>query len=213
MHVSGLGSKDRMIQNAIHLQYMWILKTMTTTFLMKMVVIIQSHNTTWGILHVFPTLYLIKMIIQSRNTTWGILHVFPTFLPKELSGRDPFSGLHKHIIILCILDINHLTTLQAYHFATVLTAESHLPHSHNNPHLWTNLSVMHTSEPACVNLKMLSMKSSTSWPSSSRKYSATVSPVKATRARAPGGSVIWPYTSDTWTKEDPNTGLHLQHTM
>src|SRR5437762_2962184 len=29
-----------------------------------------------------------------------------------------------------------------------------------------------TSEPACVNRKMLSMKSRTSWPSSSRKYSA-----------------------------------------
>ena len=34
-----------------------------------------------------------------------------------------------------------------------------------------------------------------SWPSSSRKYSATVRPVKATRARAPGGSFIWPYTN------------------
>merc|ERR1719247_2587245 len=39
------------------------------------------------------------------------------------------------------------------------------------------------------------MKSSTSCPSSSRKYSATVSPVRPTRARAPGGSFIWPYTS------------------
>ncbi|KAH1018105.1 hypothetical protein HUJ05_005922 [Dendroctonus ponderosae] len=44
---------------------------------------------------------------------------------------------------------------------------------------------------------MLSMKSSTSCPSWSRKYSATVSPVKATRARAPGGSFICPYTSAT----------------
>merc|ERR1719458_1586186 len=34
------------------------------------------------------------------------------------------------------------------------------------------------------------MKSSTSWPSWSRKYSATVRPVRATRARAPGGSLI-----------------------
>ncbi len=32
-------------------------------------------------------------------------------------------------------------------------------------------------------------------PSSSRKYSATVRPVSATRARAPGGSVIWPKMS------------------
>ena len=43
--------------------------------------------------------------------------------------------------------------------------------------------------------KMLSMKSSTSLPSSSRKYSATVSAESPTRARAPGGSFIWPYTS------------------
>merc|ERR1719427_2562961 len=41
------------------------------------------------------------------------------------------------------------------------------------------------------------MKSSTSWPSWSRKYSATVSPVRATRARAPGGSFICPYTRAT----------------
>merc|ERR1719309_255680 len=49
----------------------------------------------------------------------------------------------------------------------------------------------------CVNLKMLSMKRSTSCPSWSRKYSATVSPVRATRARAPGGSFICPYTRAT----------------
>ncbi len=60
-----------------------------------------------------------------------------------------------------------------------------------------NLS-QHTSDPACVKRKMLSMKSSTSCPSTSRKYSATVSPVRATRARAPGGSFICPYTRDTW---------------
>merc|ERR1719350_2453074 len=41
------------------------------------------------------------------------------------------------------------------------------------------------------------MKSSTSWPSWSRKYSATVRPVRATRARAPGGSFICPYTRAT----------------
>ena len=52
-----------------------------------------------------------------------------------------------------------------------------------------------TSAPACVKRKMLSTKRSTSWPSTSRKYSATVSAVSATRARAPGGSFIWPYTS------------------
>jgi hypothetical protein len=42
---------------------------------------------------------------------------------------------------------------------------------------------------------MLSTKSSTSFPSSSRKYSATVKPVKPTLARAPGGSFIYPYTN------------------
>ena len=52
-----------------------------------------------------------------------------------------------------------------------------------------------TSEPACTKRKMLSMKSSTSWPPSSRKYSAIVRPDKATRRRAPGGSFIWPNTS------------------
>src|SRR5947208_1389192 len=44
-----------------------------------------------------------------------------------------------------------------------------------------------TSEPACVKRKMLSTKRRTSWPSASRKYSATVSAERATRARAPGG--------------------------
>ena len=39
------------------------------------------------------------------------------------------------------------------------------------------------------------MKSSTSWPSSSRKYSAIVRPDSATRMRAPGGSFICPKTS------------------
>ncbi len=42
--------------------------------------------------------------------------------------------------------------------------------------------------------KMLSMNSSTSWPCSSRKYSAIVTPVRPTRRRAPGGSFIWPNT-------------------
>src|ERR1700748_743550 len=41
---------------------------------------------------------------------------------------------------------------------------------------------------------MLSMNSSTSLPSWSRKYSAWARPVRATRARAPGGSVLWPET-------------------
>src|SRR3982074_724995 len=50
-----------------------------------------------------------------------------------------------------------------------------------------------TSEPACVKRKMLSTKNSTSWPWS-RKCSATVRPDRPTRARAPGGSFICPYT-------------------
>ncbi len=53
-----------------------------------------------------------------------------------------------------------------------------------------------TSEPAWVNRKMLSMKMMRSRPSSSRKYSAIVRPVRATRRRAPGGSFIWPNTID-----------------
>src|SRR5918999_138652 len=52
-----------------------------------------------------------------------------------------------------------------------------------------------TSEPACTKRKMLSMKSSTSCPPSSRKYSAIVRPESPTRMRAPGGSFIWPKTS------------------
>ena len=51
-----------------------------------------------------------------------------------------------------------------------------------------------TSEPAWVNRKMLSMNSSTSWFSTSRKCSAMVRPDRATRRRAPGGSFIWPNT-------------------
>src|ERR1700745_2714744 len=41
-----------------------------------------------------------------------------------------------------------------------------------------------TSDPACVKRKMLSMNSSVSAPSLSRKYSATVRPGRATRRRA-----------------------------
>ncbi len=52
-----------------------------------------------------------------------------------------------------------------------------------------------TSLPAWANRKMLSMNRSTSFPSSSRKYSAIVTPDRPTRNRAPGGSFIWPYTS------------------
>jgi hypothetical protein len=51
-----------------------------------------------------------------------------------------------------------------------------------------------TSAPAWVKRKMLSMKSSMSRPSTSRKYSAMVSPVRATRRREPGGSFICPKT-------------------
>ena len=47
-----------------------------------------------------------------------------------------------------------------------------------------------TSEPACVNRKILSMNKRTSFPPSSRKFSAIVSPVRPTRIRAPGGSFI-----------------------
>ena len=52
-----------------------------------------------------------------------------------------------------------------------------------------------TSDPAWVNRKMLSMNSSTSWPCTSRKYSAMVSADRPTRSRTPGGSSIWPKTS------------------
>jgi len=52
-----------------------------------------------------------------------------------------------------------------------------------------------TSEARLVKRKMLSMKRSMSRPSSSRKYSAMASALKATRARAPGGSFICPNTS------------------
>ena len=55
-----------------------------------------------------------------------------------------------------------------------------------------------TSEPACVKRKMLSTKNSTSLPPWSRKYSASVRPESATRARAPGGSFIWPNTNVAW---------------
>ncbi len=41
---------------------------------------------------------------------------------------------------------------------------------------------------------MLSTKKRTSWFSWSRKYSAIVTPVSATRRRAPGGSFICPNT-------------------
>ncbi len=52
-----------------------------------------------------------------------------------------------------------------------------------------------TSLPAWAKRKILSIKSNTSCPSSSRKYSAMVKPVKPTRRRAPGGSFICPKTS------------------
>jgi hypothetical protein len=48
--------------------------------------------------------------------------------------------------------------------------------------------------PAWMKRKMLSMSSSTSRRSSSRKYSAMVSAAWPTRKRAPGGSFIWPNT-------------------
>ena len=55
-------------------------------------------------------------------------------------------------------------------------------------------SSVDTSEPAWVNRKMLSMNNRTSWFWTSRKYSAMVSAVSATRRRVPGGSSIWPNT-------------------
>ena len=51
-----------------------------------------------------------------------------------------------------------------------------------------------TSDPACEKRKMLSMKIRTSFDSSSRKYSAIVRAVSATRRRAPGTSFICPNT-------------------
>ena len=50
------------------------------------------------------------------------------------------------------------------------------------------------SDQACVNLKILSTKSSTSLFSISLKYSAIVSQVNATLALGPGASFIWPKT-------------------
>src|SRR6476620_8846720 len=61
-------------------------------------------------------------------------------------------------------------------------------------------SSVDTSEPAWVNRKMLSMKSSTSWLCTSRKYSAIVSADRATRRRVPGGSSIWPKTRAVWPR-------------
>ena len=48
---------------------------------------------------------------------------------------------------------------------------------------------------------MLSMKRSTSWFFSSRKYSVIARAERPTRMRAPGGSFIWPYTSATFDFE------------
>ena len=61
-------------------------------------------------------------------------------------------------------------------------------------------SSVETSEPACVNRKMLSTNSSTSLRSTSRKYSAMVSADSATRRRTPGGSSIWPKTSAVFSR-------------
>ena len=52
------------------------------------------------------------------------------------------------------------------------------------------------------------MNRRTSWPPSSRKYSAMVRPDRATRMRAPGGSFIWPNTSTVFV-EDARL-LHLE---
>src|SRR3989344_1500355 len=55
-------------------------------------------------------------------------------------------------------------------------------------------SKVETSEPACENLKILSIKSKTFFFSSSLKYSAIVKADKATLALAPGTSFICPKT-------------------
>src|SRR5437773_415578 len=57
-------------------------------------------------------------------------------------------------------------------------------------------SSVDTSEPAWTKRKMLSTNSSTSWCFSSRKYSATVNALRATRRRTPAGSSIWRGTVD-----------------
>src|SRR3954467_4491013 len=66
-------------------------------------------------------------------------------------------------------------------------------------------SSVETSEPAWVNRKMLSMKSSTSWFWTSRKYSAMVSAERATRRRVPGGSSIWPKTRAVLSRTPPSS--------
>jgi hypothetical protein len=66
-----------------------------------------------------------------------------------------------------------------------------------------------TSEPACVKRKMLSTKNEHVLPWS-RKYSATVRPASATRARAPGGSFIWPYTSATFVENARLLDLEIE---
>src|SRR5215211_808887 len=68
-----------------------------------------------------------------------------------------------------------------------------------------------TSEPACTKRKMLSMKSSTFAPSS-RKYSAIVRPVSATRRRAPGGSFICPKTSAV-SLSTPDSLISIQRSL
>ena len=60
-------------------------------------------------------------------------------------------------------------------------------------------SSVDTSDPAWTNRKMLSTNSSTSWCSTSRKYSAMVSAARPTRSRTPGGSSIWPKTSTVFS--------------
>ena len=59
---------------------------------------------------------------------------------------------------------------------------------------------------------MLSTKRSTSWPSSSRKYSAIVRPVRATRRRTPGGSFIWPKTSTVFSST-PDSRISTQRSL
>ena len=64
-----------------------------------------------------------------------------------------------------------------------------------------------TSKPAWVKRKMLSMNNSTSWPWTSRKYSAMVRAPSATRRRTPGGSSIWPNTSAALSSTEPDSPI------
>src|SRR6266545_208823 len=56
------------------------------------------------------------------------------------------------------------------------------------------------------------MKRRTSCPSTSRKYSAIVTPVRPMRARTPGGSFIWPNTSAVFSRT-PDSFISTQRSF